>query len=225
MTKILKKVQIRTKAVIFDLDGVITNTMPDHYRAWKAVFAREGIVVSHLDVYQREGQRGITSVMEIFQSRGKAMTRSRAIKILRAKEKLFKRIARRRFIPGARKFLRDLHAQQFRLALVTGTSRHELNELLPTYLLKLFHVVVTGSDVKRGKPHPEPFHKALKLLRLSAKDSIVLENSPFGIISAKKAGLKCLALETSLPRDYLKGADIIFSAIPELRNRTILMAS
>ena len=67
----MKKIKIKTKAVIFDMDGVITNTMPDHYRVWRKIFREQGIRVSHRDVYCREGQRGLTSVQEIFREHGK----------------------------------------------------------------------------------------------------------------------------------------------------------
>ena len=63
-----KKMDLKTKAVIFDMDGVITNTMPDHFEAWRIVLFKRGIKVSHLDIYRREGQRGITSVKEILPS-------------------------------------------------------------------------------------------------------------------------------------------------------------
>lgn len=215
--KNMKKRHIKVKAVIFDMDGVITNTMPDHYRIWKVIFAKEDIHVSHLDVYKREGQRGINSILEIFQENGKAIGIQEAKKILQAKERCFKKIVKRRFIPGARKFLHDLYNRNFRLALVTGTSRHELHRILPKDIVKLFCVIVTGSDVKNGKPHPEPYLKALKKLKLKPKDTMALENAPFGIESAKKAGLTCLALETSLTREYLKGADAIFSSMKDLQ--------
>jgi beta-phosphoglucomutase len=63
--------------------------------------------------------------------------------------------------------------------------------------------------VKRGKPHPEPYIKCAKLLGLKPSECVVIENAPFGIESAKKAGMFCIALTTSLPKAYLRKADII----------------
>ncbi|MCA9399741.1 MAG: HAD family phosphatase, partial [Candidatus Omnitrophica bacterium] len=88
--------------------------------------------------------------------------------------------------------------------------------ILPDELYQLFSVVVTGNDVRFGKPHPEPYLKSLEQLKIDPFDGIVIENAPFGIASAKEAGLRCLALETSLPRKHLKAADFIFSSIKEL---------
>lgn len=215
----MKQIRLKIKAVILDMDGVITNTMSYHFRAWRTIFAREGISVNHVDVYSREGQRGIHSVKEIFRLHRKEADSKMIKKILRTKELLFKKIVKRRFIAGARKFLRSLHKRGFRLALVTGTSRHELHRILPQNIYRLFDTVVTGSDVKDGKPHPRPFLLALKNLRIKAHEAIVIENAPFGIKSAKKAGIKCFAIETSLPRRFLAKADKVFSSIQSLQKR------
>lgn len=204
------------KAVIFDMDGVITNTMPDHFHTWKEVLQAEGISVTHHDIYSREGQRGINSVFELFETYKLPMTDARAHKILKRKEELFKKVVRIRFIVGSRRFLRRLHQQKLKLALVTGTSRHELHRILPGSLYDLFDVIVTGSDVQNGKPHPEPYLKAIRQLGLRAQDAVAIENAPFGIRSAKAAGLRCFALETSLGEKYLKQADRIFKTFKEM---------
>ncbi len=209
-------VRNKVKAVIFDMDGVITNTMPDHFRAWKIIFAQQKINVSHLDIYEREGQKGLQSVIEIFQAKGKSISNKTAKIILRDKEALFQKIFQRRFVVGARTFLRDLKRQGLCLGLVTGTSREELNQMLPKRIMSRFDVIVTGTDVENGKPHPEPYLRALKKMKLQRREVIVIENAPFGIRSAKAAGLKCLALATSLSAEYLKEADGVFSSIRDL---------
>ena len=80
----------------------------------------------------------------------------------------------------------------------------------------MFDVTVTGSDVRKGKPHAEPFLKALQQLGVNAKQAVVLENAPFGIEAAKRAGLFCIALQTSLPRKYLSRADVTFESYAQL---------
>ena len=79
-------------------------------------------------------------------------------------------------------------------------------------------MTVCGCDVQNGKPHPQPYLMALSQLNLRASDALVIENAPFGIASAKAAGLKCVALETSLPKSYLKQADAVFSSYKDLKN-------
>ncbi len=201
------------------MDGVITNTMPDHFKAWKTILKGEGLHVSHHDVYIREGQKGIMSVRELFSLHKRSYYPKEGKEILKRKEKLFKKIAKTRFISGARSFLRNLHRQNFKLALVTGTSRQEVHKILPERFYELFDVIVTGSDVKKGKPHPEPFLLALQELKLYGREVVVIENAPLGIESARKAGLKVLAIETSLPKDYLKKANWVFASIKDLRDK------
>jgi len=223
MINAAKKKTYRVKAVIFDMDGVITHTMPDHYRAWRKVYANEGIDVTPLDIYLREGQRGITSVQDILLSKNLPYNEEKGLELLRKKETLFKEIVKDRFIPGTRNFLKSLARSGLTLALVTGTARHELNRILPEHLRRLFSIIVTADDVKIGKPDPEPYLFALRRLNISARDAIVIENAPFGIQSAKAAGIRCLALETSLPRTYLKGADAIFRSVKELQEQTAIL--
>ena len=212
----MKKTRLQVNSVIFDMDGVITNTMPDHYRAWHETLKDEGIHATYEDIYIREGQPGIESVKELSAKYGIDFYPEKAARILKKKEEYFKKIVRTRFVTGARRFLKRLYREKFTLALVTGTSRHELHRILPDELYQLFSVVVTGNDVRFGKPHPEPYLKSLEQLKIDPSEGIVVENAPFGIASAKEAGLRCLALETSLPRKHLKAADFIFSSIKEL---------
>jgi beta-phosphoglucomutase len=207
----------RLQAVIFDMDGVITHTMPEHFRAWKTVLSQQGLCVDYLDIYLREGQKGMESLEEIFAKYKMPFDHERGKNIIKQKENHFKKIVKKRFIKGSRRFLKRLHKRKLHLGLVTGTSRHELDEMLPGEIKELFSVIVTGSDVQFGKPHPEPYQQSLKQLNIKPHEAIVIENAPLGIRSAKQAGLKCLALATSLPKEYLKEADHIFKSFEEIQ--------
>jgi beta-phosphoglucomutase len=215
----MKLFNFKVRAIIFDMDGVITNTMPYHFRAWKNVLKDRGISATYLDIYSREGQRGLQSLEEIGHKYQKTFSHQDALRMLQEKEELFKRIVRTRFVPGARRFIKRMHQRNFHMAIVTGTSRDELHRILPDDVYKLFMFAVTGNEVVNGKPHPEPYLKALAALKVSIKESIVIENAPLGIRSAKAAGLRSLALETSLPKKYLKEADQVFQNWDELVRR------
>jgi len=207
------------------MDGVITDTMPYHFRAWETVFASQGITASHEDIYKREGQKGLDSVRELFAEKKKFYTDTIGKGLLGQKERLFKRIFKLKFIPGSRLFIKKSVARGFKLALVTGTSRHEAQKLLPKGLWDCFDVTVCGSDVQNGKPHPEPYLKALAKLKVDPQEAVVFENAPFGIRSAKAAGLFCLALETSLPASYLTGADAIFTSFKQMESKVKFLKS
>ncbi len=207
---------IKVECVIFDMDGVITDTMRYHFKAWQQIFHAQGIAVSHEDIYKREGQKGIDSVKEIFQEKGVEYHDALGKALLKDKEELFKRIFNPRFISGSRTFIKQLKSQGFRLGLVTGSARHEAFTLLSGSIWEGFDVTVCGCDVQNGKPHPEPYLRAIKGLNVSKNNAVVIENAPFGIRSAKAAGLACFALETSLPRPYLKQADRVFKSYNDM---------
>lgn len=215
---LMSRINRKVKSVIFDMDGVITNTMPDHFLAWEKSFKEFGLNVTHMDIYKREGQPGLQSLKDIFIDHGYSFNLKIAHQILNRKEGLFKQISRVRFIKGARSFIKNLYRQGFQLGIVTGTARDEMKRILPMSILNCFEVVVTGSDVKHGKPHPEPYLKALFKMGIHANDGLVIENAPFGIRSAKQAGLLCVALMTSLPQKYLNEADFIFKSYQEMQN-------
>ena len=214
-----KKQILTAEAIIFDMDGVVTDTMPYHYRAWKKVFNRARINVSRFDIYIREGQQGINTVRDVFREKNKDITDKEAKDLLVEKERLFKRIVRRRFIPDALALVRHLYRKGFKLALVTGTSKGEVKKILLPDIYKVFNVIIAGDDCQRGKPHPEPYLRAIRELRVDNSCALVIENAPSGIEAAKKAKLCCLALATSLGKKYLEQADIIFDSIADLIRR------
>lgn len=211
--------KFQVSSLIFDMDGVITDTMPYHFRAWRSIFASQDMSPSHEDIYKREGQKGIDSIRELFKEKGRPFSETLAQALLQKKERLFKRIFKHKFIPGSRLFIKKSVVRGFKLALVTGTSRHEAQKLLPKDLWDCFDVTVCGCDVQNGKPHPEPYLRAIAKLNIKPEGAVVFENAPFGIRSAKAAGLYCLALETSLPASYLTGADAIFPSFKAIESK------
>jgi len=211
-------------AAIFDMDGVITNTMPYHFKAWESAFRDVvGLKISERDIYLREGSKGSFALEEIFAQYGWAHDPQMLARLLQCKEEVFAQIAKQEFVEGALEFLDYISEAGFAMALVTGTSRDELARILPDHVRSLFHVVVTGSDVIHGKPNPEPYRTALEQLQIRASSAFVIENAPLGIRSAKAAGLRCLALETSLSSEFLSEADAVFPSFVILMQRVKLI--
>jgi len=196
----------RKRAVIFDMDGVVTDTMPYHYRAWKPVLTEAGIHVSHFDIYKREGEKGGDSLQDLFMENGKTLDADSLARLMQKKEALFQKIVQPDLITGSEEMIRRLHHKGYVLALVTGTSRSELLKFLPARLLCFFKMTLAGDEVRKGKPHPEPYRTVMEHLELERDRAVVVENAPFGIRSARAARLYCLAVTTSLPESYLKEA-------------------
>ncbi|MGA1865243.1 MAG: HAD family hydrolase [bacterium] len=207
----------RYKAVLFDMDGVIVDSMPYHYRSWDQIFRSLGVNLDKLEIYKREGEKGIGSISAILADHGIQLSEDERKKLLREKEILFKKIASPHLFPGIESFIDDLKTEGYRLGLVTGTSRGEIDYVLPSCLINSFDVLVTGESVKNGKPAPDPYMKAIEDLKITPADTIVIENAPFGILSAKKAGALCIAITTSLSGEYLQDADFICDSLEEAR--------
>ncbi len=198
------------------MDGVVVDGMPYHIKSWKDALSTIDMTVTDLEIYLMEGMTG-RETMEIFiKKSNRSISNETAEKIIKLKRKIFNDIFTVTLIQGVKDFLFQLKKRQFNLALVTGTRLVVVNKVLTMGLNNIFELILTGEMVNKGKPDPEPYLKAVNKLNVKKEDCIVIENAPAGITSAKSAGLTCFAIQTSLPQEYLKDADMIFKGIDDV---------
>ncbi|MFQ5862846.1 MAG: HAD family hydrolase [Candidatus Brocadiales bacterium] len=204
--------------VILDMDGVVVDGMPYHLRAWREALATVGIEVTDIDIYLREGMDQLETVIQISREKGVSLASEDIKRVIDLKNRILDSIFKVRLIPGSTEFLSRLKGLGFRMALVTGTKKDVVETILheETALKGLFDVVVTAETAEHKKPDPEPYLKAIELLGTDKERCLVIENSPAGITSAKRAGLRCIALTTSLPENYLREADCIFHGLGDV---------
>ena len=215
--KIIKKLRFRPKAIICDMDGVIVDSMPYHFLAWYEALRPYGISVKCFDVYTREGERWQRSLKDFLRGSGVSPSKKLFKKVFTARKKLFRNRFKRFVFKGAGEFLSCLKKKGCLLGLVTATTSAGVKEILPKNIEKLFDHITTGDNVKKGKPYPEPYLRAAKALGVKPKECLVIENAPYGVASAKSAGMFCVALTSSLPKEYLKGADVIADSLDDVR--------
>ena len=212
----MNRLRLKPRAIIFDMDGVIVDSMPYHFLAWYESLRPLGIRVSCFDVYSREGECWERSLRD-FLLRAKIKPTALLLKkIFATRQKIFRNYFKRVIFYGAEDFLNCLKEKGYLLGLVTGTPIVEIIDILPGRIRDLFHCLVAGDQVKAGKPDPEPYLKAVKLLGLDSRQCLVVENAPLGIESAKRAGIFCIALTTSLPKEYLKAADMVMDRLEDI---------
>jgi beta-phosphoglucomutase len=211
------------RAVIFDLDGVIVDSHPAHLQAWKKFFGSIGKVVSERDLlFILEGQKREDILRHFLGDLTQEQVRQYGAK----KEALFRdSVPELKTVRGLREFLDRLRESGLPLALASSASRGRASYMLEQLDLgRRFSVVVTGDDVKKGKPDPSIFHLAAEGLEVEASEILVCEDAVSGVEAAKAAGMKCLAIAANGRGPLLEkaGADRVvpdFSAasLDELR--------
>jgi HAD superfamily hydrolase (TIGR01509 family) len=199
------------RAVCFDLDGVLIDTMRFHASAWLSAARSHRVSVRREEVYQWEGEPGMATARRLLRRSGRHCSRASCRALLDAKERRFSAMGHAVAVTREWSALLSwLQRQQVPLGLVTGTSSGELARVVPAQVRRRFSVVVTGNQVKRGKPHPEPYQRAFTALRVAPRRVVVVENAPYGIRSARRAGSGyVIGLTSSLPAAYLGESDQI----------------
>ncbi len=206
------------KAALFDMDGVIIDSMPYHVKAWQKALAEIGLSAPAELIYLHEGAIEPETAVQIFCDNGCKIDEKGFHKLFKRQREIFSNHYQKevKLYDGAEKILSELKNRGWKIALVTSSHREVLEKVLPIHVFNLMDYVVTGDEVKRRKPNPDPYLTGLAGLNVNPSQSVVVENAPAGIRAAKAAGLKCIALTTTLSPEYLKEADEILSDHNEL---------
>lgn len=196
------------RALLFDFDGVIADSVDQHLRAWKAVLPPFGIEPVPLVLRSHEGEPAWRIAQEMCRHAGKPVDEEEARRLAAIKNDYFRSQPRPGLYPGVLDIL-DFAAQRgIKTAVVTGTTRQNLQHILGDTISR-FDALFGDGDFARPKPNPDPYLAAVGHFGLPVNEYIVIENAPMGIRAAKAAGLFCIALQTTLPQDYLDSADLI----------------
>ena len=183
------------------MDGVLFDSMPNHAYAWSHAMTEYGLQMTPEEVYMNEGRTG-SATINMLANRfwGRDATEEEKQLIYEAKSKVFNTC------PDKEKGLK--------IVLVTGSAQTSLLEKLERSYPGFFHqdLMVTGFDVKLGKPYPEPYLKGLQKAGIKPEEGIVVENAPLGVQAGHAAGIFTIAANTGpLEDEVLKnaGADIV----------------
>ncbi|MEZ5334712.1 MAG: HAD family phosphatase [Methanolobus sp.] len=195
-------------SLIFDMDGVLVDSMTYHAQAWIQVSEEVGVNVTPADIYEIEGANHRLGLEWLFQKAGKNLEPENFESILERKIEIFTSIADVKPFDGMADCLSILK-DKFRLAVVTGSERATVESFIDQFFPGIFDVVVSGEDVYYGKPYPEPYLKAVEMLGIGKDECIVVENAPMGVESAKNAGLFCVGVPTYVSPEKLSEADLI----------------
>lgn len=210
---------LQLKSVLFDMDGVLFNSMPYHADAWHEVMKRHGLHLSREEAYLHEGRTGAATINIVYQRQyGKDATPEMIESIYAEKSAEFNRHPEPKRMSGAWEVLQKIKADGLTPMVVTGSGQKSLLERLSHNFPGMFHreLMVTAFDVKYGKPHPEPYLMALQKGGLKPYEAIVVENAPMGVQAGAAAGIFTVAVNTG-PIDGQvlldSGADVLFPSM------------
>ena len=208
------------RAFLFDMDGVLFDSMPGHAVAWVKAVERYGLSMTAEEVYMNEGRTGAGTINAIaLRTWGREATEQEITDIYAAKSEEFNRYFEAKgeapIMPGVRDVLDKVRARGLMRVIVTGSGQRSLLDNLNHHFPGQFtrELMVTAFDVKKGKPFPEPYLMGLQKAGITAAEAVVVENAPLGIQSARAAGIFTIAVNTGpLPDSALwdAGANLVF---------------
>ncbi len=204
-----------TKAVLFDMDGVLFDSMPNHAYAWSHAMTEFGLAMTPEEVYMNEGRTGSATINMLAQRFwGRDATEKEKQLIYEVKSKVFNTCPEAKPMPGALETLKAVKEKGLKIVLVTGSAQASLLEKLERSYPGFFHrdLMVTGFDVKLGKPYPEPYLRGLQKAGIKPEEGIVVENAPLGVQAGHAAGIFTIAANTGPLEDKVlknAGADIV----------------
>lgn len=211
---------LNLKAVLFDMDGVLFNSMPYHADAWHTVMERRGLHLSREEAYMHEGRTGAATINIVYQRQfGCNATPELIEEIYAEKAAAFNSHPEAERMPGAWELLQQVKAAGLTRVLVTGSGQRSLLDRLEENFPGMFdrEHMVTAFDVKYGKPHPEPYLMGLAKAGVQPHEALVVENAPIGVQAGHAAGIFTIAVNTG-PIDGQvlldAGADLLFPSMP-----------
>lgn len=183
------------KAVIFDLDGTLIDSEPNYFEAERKLLAEYGI--NNFDFEMKKRYVG-KSTKDIFEDLKKKYYIEESLETLtKKKNKYYLDIAKNNTVvfPEMRNFLNLLKANNYPIALASGSSPEIIEEiLLITQLTGIFDAILSSESIKKGKPAPDVFLETAKLLKIPPENCLVLEDSNYGVEAAKSAFMYCIAI-------------------------------
>lgn len=214
----------RPKAVLFDMDGVLFDSMPGHAVSWHESMQQCGLEMTPAEAYQYEGMRGTETIRLLARRQwGRELTESEAQRIYQAKVERFAQCPPAKKMEGVEQLMHMMKDSGLTIGVVTGSGQHTLLDRLESAFPQLLDrdKIVTAFDVKKGKPSPDPYLAGLRKCQVQPCEAIVVENAPLGVRAAVAAGIFTVAVNTGpLPDAMLadEGASLVYDRMTAFRD-------
>ncbi len=214
------------RAIVFDFDGVIANSEPLHFRAFRDALAAHGIALTEHDYYTRYlGYDDVGAFRAIAVDHGRSWSDAQLVALTTQKAERMEALERDSSVlfPGAAAAIRRA-AAAVPLAIASGALTAEIRRVLDAAdLTRCFSAIVAAEDTAASKPSPDPYLRAVALLARAAGDAalrpadcVAVEDSRWGLESARAAGLRTVAITTSYDAAELSLADLVLGSVSDL---------
>ena len=227
-----RKTGVSPKVILFDMDGVLYDSMPNHGVAWQRAMKEFGIHFTLEDSYATEGARGVDTIRKYAKAQlGKELSEEEAQQMYDVKAAYFHEMPEAKVFDGVIDLMQKIKASGLKIGIVTGSAQLPLIERVTRdfgeFVTK--DQITTAYDVKRGKPNPDPYLMGLKKAgNYLPEEGIVVENAPLGVHAGVAAGCYTVAINSGpLPDATLldEGANILFPTICEFADKWELLVS
>ena len=211
------------KAVLFDMDGVLYDSMKNHAVAWVQSMQKFGINMTADDAYATEGARGVDTIRYMArQQKGIEISEAQAQEMYDEKSRIFHSMPEAPIMPGILSLMEQISNAGISIGVVTGSGQKPLIARILRDFGKYVtpEHITTAYDVPRGKPNPDPYLIGLqKAGNLQPSEAIVVENAPLGIRAGIAANIYTVAVNTGPLADQVlldAGANILFPSMTAL---------
>jgi beta-phosphoglucomutase len=217
------------RAIVFDFDGVIANSEPLHFQAFRDVLAGEGVTLTERDYYARYLGYDDVAVFQAMSLERVSWTPSQIGELVARKAVRLEALERdvSMLFPGAAAAVRRASAAM-PIAIASGARGEEIRRVLDReHLAACFTAIITAEDTPVSKPAPDPYLRAVALLapsfggRLAASECVAIEDSHWGLESARAAGLRTVAVTHTYEGAALTSADLVIASLDELDLRDL----
>lgn len=210
--------------IIFDFDGVIADTEPLHLKAYQEVLAGTAMNLDSKSYFKHYlGYDDVGVFSNIAKDQDHSLNDSALRRLIDEKSRVFQTLIQQNNVlfPYADSCIRKL-AETVPLGIASGALHEEIELILETSdLRRYFSAIVAADDVHKSKPAPDTYIKAVQLLNRNHSSEnhgeyVAIEDSPWGIVAAHGAGLKCIAITNSYTASVLASSDLVIETLSEV---------
>lgn len=202
------------RAFVFDMDGTIVDNMAFHTDSWITFFERRGRTIDPDEFFRATAGRQGGEIIRTYL--GEHLSDDEVALLNHEKESVYRELyaPHRKAVDGFDELVAQAKANGVKLAVGTAAPPANVEFTLDGLdLRRHFDAIVGATDVARGKPHPDVFLKAAELCGVAPEHCIVFEDAPLGVEAARRAGMRCIVLTTTLPASSFAGFDNVIAIV------------